>query len=552
MSSNTTTKQRPYEPHKMSTKELMKQIINCHGTPFQKTLTPDGDLEGVIAYGPPGIGKTASMAAAAKEIAKANGYNMVKYDANIEPTPEPNRNDFDSDAAYKKAMAEYKPDCIFVHMSMAGMTSGRIAGYPTTAAPLQTASDEKKKEFISRQVIPTVWRTASKFPAAIYLFDEITHVIAQESMLSLLSEGFYEETKLSQRTLFIATANEGQADDTLPVKLSSAFRNRFTSYYIKGNVSDWAKDYGNKHAHPAALAFAKLNPQPFEEFQKAEDSICNMPSLRGLTKLSEALTYFEAQNLRRRNDDGTINPKGELQSEKLTESLKNVLTNLAYGRLGRTKLAQDFVDLYSVAQAEVIPQITAGLRKPIKDDTPMFKKDSKLAKSLDEKNHDTRGVKEEGGNAYKEAMTYKQMAFAAAEYIPRITLETWKGFSTGDIKIKGSDQTPDKNDKKFMDTYEEVSKVLVFNMIRMLADLPPSLRGVSINVFLELVNSDEYKRHSMEWFPNADTKGEHSIKPLVLTASILSHFSSTKEHPKFVQMLADFKTEQEAVNSLKM
>jgi MoxR-like ATPase len=171
--------------------------------------------------------------AAAKEIAADANAELVVYRPGV--VRDPNKN-----------------QVLFVHMSMAGMTSGGVLGFPTVSSNDRVdANDsastklEKQRRFVSQQVIPEIWRSAMEFEQAIYLFDEITHVISQEAMLSLLSEGFYGETELAKRTLFIATANEGVADGTLQQKLSTAFRNRFTAYYIGAS-----RDFGLRLAVP--------------------------------------------------------------------------------------------------------------------------------------------------------------------------------------------------------------------------------------------------------------------------------------------------------------
>ena len=50
----------PYSSQKMNTRELTTQLLEAHGGAFNPLLHPDGYLEGVLTFGPPGIGKTQS------------------------------------------------------------------------------------------------------------------------------------------------------------------------------------------------------------------------------------------------------------------------------------------------------------------------------------------------------------------------------------------------------------------------------------------------------------------------------------------------------------
>lgn len=80
------------------------------------------------------------------------------------------------------------------------------------------------------------------------------------------------------------------------IKLSTAFRNRFTAYYIGANVKQWREDFANKSVHPAILAYASLYPDRVENFKVPENNLLNFPSLRGLTMLGQDVRYFEARN----------------------------------------------------------------------------------------------------------------------------------------------------------------------------------------------------------------------------------------------------------------
>ena len=55
----------PYESQKMNTRELTTQLLEAHGGAFNNLMHPEGHLEGVLTFGPPGIGKTQSVMAAA-------------------------------------------------------------------------------------------------------------------------------------------------------------------------------------------------------------------------------------------------------------------------------------------------------------------------------------------------------------------------------------------------------------------------------------------------------------------------------------------------------
>ena len=132
----------PYESQKMNTRELTTQLLEAHGGAFNNLMHPEGHLEGVLTFGPPGIGKTQSVMAAAHKIAADNGGELVIYRPGVRREPGKNQ-------------------ILFVHMSMAGMTSGGVLGFPTVSANDRTQETdtaeqqlEKQRRFVSQQVIP--------------------------------------------------------------------------------------------------------------------------------------------------------------------------------------------------------------------------------------------------------------------------------------------------------------------------------------------------------------------------------------------------------------
>ncbi len=407
------TNARPYDAQKMTTRQFTDQLISMHGGAFNEILHPDGYIEGVLTFGPPGIGKTHCSMAAAREMAQDNNCELVIYKPGLKATPG-------------------KREMLFVHMSMAGMTSGGIAGFPTVKdkdkiqpGDTDTEKAEKTRRYVSQQVIPEIWRVAMDYERVVYLFDEITHVVSQEAMLSLLSEGFYAETELSKRALFIATANEGIADGTLPQKLSTAFRNRFTAYYMRADVDTWRKDFANVTVHPCLLAYAKLYSDKFETFQMPKDNLLNIPTLRGLTMMSDELRYFEARKYRRRNAQGDVDPRGELiEDTQISPADEFQLQRLAYGRLGDDMMANDFVALYSLAFKSVVPEVNKIIAGKIDTVSTEFKN----ALNTDSDESVARQKAALAGKSSQEKLKDGQNAMALKytyiDYLPRLILES--------------------------------------------------------------------------------------------------------------------------------
>lgn len=403
----------PYESQKMNTRELTTQLLEAHGGAFNPLMHPDGHMEGVLTYGPPGIGKTQSVMAAAHKIAEDNNAELVVYRPGVRRDPTKNQ-------------------VLFVHLSMAGLTSGGVLGFPTvssndraTETDTDSAKLEKQRRYVSQQVIPEIWRAAMEFESAIYLFDEITHVVSQEAMLSLLSEGFYGETELAKRTLFVATANEGVSDGTLQQKLSTAFRNRFTSYYMRADVKQWREDFANKVVHPALLAYASMYADRFESFKMPEHNLLNFSSVRGITLMSDDLTYFEAKNFRERSSNGLVDPRGTMLDDvPLTPEHEKILMRLAYGRLGNESHANDFVNMYSLAYKSVMPEIRKTIAGKFKDISPEFK--AALCQDSDENVEKQRSALRGKSNDEKLRASQNDIAksFTYVDYLPRMYLDT--------------------------------------------------------------------------------------------------------------------------------
>ncbi len=526
----------PYDAMKISVVDLADQLVQFHGGSFHESMYEKGHIEGVISYGPPGIGKTQSIMSAAARIAAENGYELVIYRPGVKRNPA------------KKQM-------LFVHMSMAGMTSGRVAGFPTTAisekiTPSDTpeAQIEKQQNYVSRQVIPTIWRTAMEFPAAMYLFDEITHVISQESMLSLLSEGFYEETKLSQRALFVATANEGIADGTLQQKLSTAFRNRLTAYYIQGDVDVWRKQYANNIVHPACLAFASMYKPKFESFQAPENNLLNTPTLRSLTKLSESIQYFEMRNFRKMkelpNGDKTLDPKGEYKEEiKITPAQEAMLMRIAFGSFGKDSIAQDFVSMYTLAYTQVIPEIKNVINgKPTSDsfrlalsidDAESVKMQKELLKGTDRTDSKMKVAQDNVAKSY----TY-------VDYLPRMLLDTWAGLPTNPKIIeKGYHDSPEK--------LRAMTHQLMTNFLKGVLLLPSNMQIMALQHMMELCDTPEMKEAGKP-FSDESFKSESASIPQLILFNVISTNAEKPEYRKLQNAISDMQEAKNIADDLKI
>lgn len=513
-----------YADHRMDLAKFEQIVETLHTGVFSKTMSPDGGMEGVLMYGPPGVGKTQTTMAIARNIAKDNGMNLVVYTAGMEVgTVKPN-------------------DCLYVNVPMAGKTSGSIAGFPTVSREntvLDTDSaevaHEKRSRYASRQVIPEIWRIAREYPNAIYQFDEITHVISQEAMLSLLSEGFYEETRLSHRALFIATANEGQADGTLQQKLSTAFRNRFTSYHIQANVDVWRKQYANKHVHPACLAFGSLYKDMFENFKMPDSNLENIPTLRSLTYISQSLKLLEAKFFRARSEDGQLNPEGEWDATKvLSADHEKMLNDFAFGRLGRSDAAKDFVVLYSLAFKTVIPEIKKIMNGKIADVSANFK--STLSADAAELKLVTSASSGPDSSKMKKAQDNLSLAFAYVDYLPREFGAAWRGLASNKTIVEsGHHKDPNK-----MRGY---TISLMDRFLQGVMLLPSNMRMMAIQHMYELSGQPE---NMADWKTFSD--GKEPVNALF--AGVLNVLTKNQDNPDYKRLHDTFKDAREASATL--
>lgn len=533
----------PFENQKINTRQLAEQLVNLHGSAFSPLMHPEGHLEGVLVFGPPGIGKTQSSMEAAREIAEDAGSELVIYKPGIRPNPNAT-----------------KPQTLFVHMSMAGMTSGGVLGFPTVSANDKEKSDPEKRRFVSQQVIPEIWRAAKEFDQAIYLFDEITHVISQEALLSLLSEGFYGETELAKRTLFIATANEGVSDGTMQQKLSTAFRNRFTSYYIRGDVKQWRKDFANKTVHPALLAYTSMYPDRFEAWKTPEHNLLNAPTLRGVTLMSDALTFFEARNFRKRTEDGKLDPRGEWKEVAWTPDHTSQLSRLAFGRLGHEAYALDFVNMYELAYKTVMPEIQKAIAGKVDTITDEFKR--KL-------NYDTEGYVSQQKSALsgkssseklKESQNDIAIAFTYVDYTPRMFLDALlnlpnnprvleharKSYPGLKAKMQANGQkVPDWKEGEpcpgaILRTY---GHALLDNFFKGIMLLPTNMQMMAIEHLRELSSTEETKK-VLTAFHNAESNKNEDV---VLTM-LLQLLTQKQKDPTYERLYKAFHQNMQAVS----
>ena len=533
----------PYETQKMNTRELTTQLLEAHGGAFNSLMHPDGHLEGVLTFGPPGIGKTQSVMAAAYKMAEDNGAELVLYRPGVRRDPSKNQ-------------------ILFVHMSMAGMTSGGVLGFPTVSANDRvTETDnadtklEKQRRFVSQQVIPEIWRAGMDFEQTIYLFDEITHVISQEAMLSLLSEGFYGETQLAKRTLFIATANEGVSDGTLQQKLSTAFRNRFTSYYIRADVKQWREDFANKTVHPALLAYSSMYADRLENFKMPENNLLNFTSLRGITLMSDDLTYFEARNFRARTSKGIADPRGEMREDvTLSAEHEKVLMRLAFGRLGSESYATDFVHMYSLAYKTVMPEI----RKAIAGKFDAISQDFKNALSSDSEDALKRQKAAMAGKSSDEKLRASQAdiakSFTYVDYAPRMFLETLEALPRNpkikeDAKKRFSTKYPGQTWQEGQDVPAEMLRAygnaLMDHFLKAVMLLPPNLQIVCIHHIRDLGTTQEMKDRLKPFESPGTTEPTQVVMSLMM-----NHLTTKRADPAYERIYKAFEQNSSAQSVL--
>lgn len=338
---------------------VMDNIAKFHGGKLQpaeqlnKMRKGDTQVELVLVAGPPGPGKTQVGMKTLEQIARNNGLNPVRYTPGVKPTG--------------------PKDCLIGYRSAAEMMRMDLIGIPNLYEVEENALDEnfnpilveekdmtpEQKEKHERGVpvyktitreaadyrYPDFWATVKAFPYAGLMLDEINRSMCQSQFLALLNGDDVEGLRLP-KSLVIGTLNEGASDGNDVEAMSTALRTRAAIYYTKPDVNAWVNGYALEAGiHPCAIAFAKLYSNVFETFKVPADDMVAAPTLRGITRLSDALVTYELMN-------------PNLSGDNIDEQQ---LRQLVFARLGEhidvPDLPTSFSKLYKVAYKTVIPQV---------------------------------------------------------------------------------------------------------------------------------------------------------------------------------------------------
>lgn len=340
--------------------KVMDNVAKFHGSkllPAEKAKQMrkgDTQVELVLVAGPPGPGKTQVGMKTLEQIARNHGLNPVRYTPGVRPTG-PN-------------------DCLIGYRSAAEMMRMDLIGIPNLYEIEEKAldddfkpivltnldeMDEKQREAHKRGEVvyktikreaadyryPDFWATVKAFPYAGLMLDEINRSMCQSQFLALLNGDDVEGLKLP-KSLVIGTLNEGASDGNDVEAMSTALRTRAAIYYTKPDVNAWINGYALEAGiHPCAIAFAKLYSNVFESFKVPADDMVAAPTLRGITRLSDALVTYELMN-------------PNLSGDNIDEQQ---LRQLVFARLGEhlevPDLPTSFSKLYKVAYKTVIPQV---------------------------------------------------------------------------------------------------------------------------------------------------------------------------------------------------
>lgn len=192
---------------------------------FGTPMLPAGeDIQNVCLHGTPGVGKTSVVRAAAKEVAKLLGMNMV-----VDPVP------------------PYMPqpnDLLVTTLEMSGEISNIIMGGIPIADQVGTKDPMKymnKLPLYQLAIIP-------KATASILLLDDFVNAapMVQNSALSIALEGRFQMISLGNAYVAL-TANLGALDNSDVSPLSDPMTARIGHFYVEDTVPDFVNRINGKY-----------------------------------------------------------------------------------------------------------------------------------------------------------------------------------------------------------------------------------------------------------------------------------------------------------------
>lgn len=317
----------------------------------EATKAKKHNVENYLIRGIPGIGKT--------EYLRSTAYKMC------------NRSDLElMDVRDAAARLEADPDwmpeenqSVLFYTSMADAGSMDIGGMMTTK---EKKLDDGRVIPIEEHVPPLYWQVASLFKNAIYVLDEINTMRLTTPLLSLLTVGVYQNTRLAENSVVIGISNFGKPDDTTPLPFSSADINRWRVLNVYQTVEDWIKDYAAANVHVAVHTFMRQSQvsQRFESYTRINkgDIRHNMPTFRSMSVLSDMLFNLESFGSKERlSEPGKIgtNNLDNLSSEKKME----LVMQAAYSCLGEPEMQQDFATWYIDTYSKCVKMTVSILTK---------------------------------------------------------------------------------------------------------------------------------------------------------------------------------------------
>lgn len=226
--------------------ELSFKIEQAYKKLFNSTMLPVGSfhVESVCLHGLPGVGKTSAVRAAAKEVAKMLGMNLVEN-----PVP------------------PYRPqpdDLVISTLEMSGEISNIIMGGIPVADQLGEKNPLKYMNKLPMYQLAIMGEAA----AGILLLDDFVNAtpIVQNSALSIALEGRFQMLDLGN-TYVAMTANLGALDNSDVMPLSDPMTARIGHYYVEDTLPDFANRamdrYADAIADAGVVSFLQSNQQMF-------------------------------------------------------------------------------------------------------------------------------------------------------------------------------------------------------------------------------------------------------------------------------------------------
>lgn len=292
----------------------------------------------LMVFGPQGVGKTQiSMENTVKTLSEM-GLNPRIY--------------------YPGIKKETEKDVLILQISCAHSDAMDVSGVQTFDSEGNTA-----------YAVPEKFKTAATFPGAIYVLDEINRSNELDHYLSLVNEGYYAETRLTEKRVVIATANEG-IDKTIVRKLDKAALGRWTLSYLRSSAAEWLDYARDKGIMQEVAAFVRIMPQLIDDMVIVDHPNTNSPSPRNFERLSNELKKYcmaraglekMKENVRSGSQSRQVS-QGEDEDvsgvqHKWDDSDIPALTRYTYGNIGMVAETNQFAQFVVFSYKTVVPAI---------------------------------------------------------------------------------------------------------------------------------------------------------------------------------------------------